>query len=75
MPGTYGYDNLWIEEGSRVEISPATDLWMRGDRYGTVVSVPRSALEAMDERHARIRVRMDKTGRVVTGSGDTFRAV
>lgn len=38
--------------GQRVELHPATDAWMRGDRYGTVERVGRKYLS----------VRMDRSG-------------
>ena len=38
--------------GQRVQAHPATDTWMRGDRYGTV--------ERVGRRY--IRVRMDRSG-------------
>lgn len=38
--------------GQRVQAHPATDTWMRGDRYGTVERVGR----------LYIRVRMDRSG-------------
>ena len=40
--------------GQRVELSPATDRWMMGDRYGAIVQV--GLLTA--------RVRLDKSGLV-----------
>lgn len=46
--------------GTRVELHPATDAWMRGDRYGEIVAVV--------EKHGHVtsvRVRMDKSGRVL----------
>ncbi len=46
--------------GERVELHPGTDAWMRGDRYGEIVAVV--------EQHGRVmsvRVRMDKSGRVL----------
>ena len=39
--------------GRRVELHPATDRWMMGDRYGEVVKV----------EPARVRVRLDKSGK------------
>lgn len=30
--------------GDRVQLHPATDTWMRGDRYGTIVSIRNSIL-------------------------------
>jgi len=41
--------------GSRVELHPATDLWMKGARFGTVERVT----------WHRLHVRLDATGRVV----------
>ena len=41
--------------GDRVELHPATDLWMRGARYGEVVHV----LPLGRFPHERIRVRAD----------------
>jgi hypothetical protein len=43
VPGIYendGYDSCPVEhfrEGQRIELHPATDLWLAGARYGTVV--------------------------------------
>lgn len=31
-----------FRKGDRVQVHPATDRWMRGDRYGTVVLVGRT---------------------------------
>jgi hypothetical protein len=42
-------------EGKRVELSPATDAWMRGDRYGEVVKVTPQY----------IHVKMDKSGKTL----------
>lgn len=41
--------------GTRVEAHPATDTWMRGDRYGEIVAVGRKY----------IRVKMDRSGRTL----------
>jgi len=38
--------------GQRVELSPATDRWMSGDRFGTVEGVGRKLL----------RIKMDRSG-------------
>jgi hypothetical protein len=32
---------LGFYKGQRVQLHPATDRWMRGDRYGTVIHVGR----------------------------------
>lgn len=39
----------------RVELHPATDAWMRGDRYGIVASVGRKY----------VHVKMDRSGRTL----------
>ena len=49
----YGYDGNGYNLGSRVELHPGTDLWMRGARFGTVIG---SSLTPVD----RIKVRLDK---------------
>lgn len=49
--------NKWLTRGGfgpRVESHPATDAWIMGDRYGTVVKVGA----------AYVHVRMDRSGRV-----------
>jgi hypothetical protein len=70
MPSTtaYGYDGIALEVGDRVEIHPATYLWVRGARYGTIV---RMSLTPND----RVRVKLDKIARDVSASADTFRRV
>lgn len=52
--------NEHMRIGERVELHPGTDAWMSGDRYGEIVAVV--------EHHGRVtcvRVRMDKSGRVL----------
>ena len=54
--------------GSRVQLHAATDDWMRGDRYGTVVGYGRPRLYS-DPPNGTImsrpvRVKLDKSGRV-----------
>ena len=41
--------------GLRVQMHPATDLWMQGDRYGEIVKVGRKLYS----------VKLDKSGRTV----------
>ena len=44
--------------GQRVELHPATDAWMRGDRYGEIRKVTRKAYHiAMDRSGRVLRVR------------------
>ena len=64
--------------GMRAELHPATDAWMRGDRYGDIVSVSkrsRSFLDPQDPRNGHtFRIRMDRSGRTLTVSeGNIFR--
>jgi hypothetical protein len=55
--------------GKRCELHPATDAWMRGDRFGTIVSVSKrssSYLDPRDPRNGRtFRVAMDVSGRTL----------
>jgi hypothetical protein len=46
--------------GTRVELYPATDAWMRGDRFGEIIAV------TCRRGHVRYRVKMDRSGRVLT---------
>ena len=41
--------------GERVEISPAYDSWMRGDRYGEVAKITTKA----------VTVKLDKSGKML----------
>ena len=64
-----GYDGNEYQVGDRVELHPATDLWMMGARYGEVVG---SSLT----RNDRVKVRLDRRpNRLFSGSEDTFRRV
>ena len=50
----------------RVELHPATDRWMRGDRYGTVVDGGRKYLRVrMDRSCQLIRVAPENIGAVL----------
>jgi hypothetical protein len=66
MSDVYGYDGIAYGLGDRVEIHPASDFWMRGARFGTVVGVtPKD----------RVHVRLDKVSGKVVGKADTFRLI
>jgi hypothetical protein len=41
--------------GERVQTHPATDDWMRGDRYGTVIAVGRRYVAVRLDRSGRLR--------------------
>jgi hypothetical protein len=49
---TFTMDDFKV--GDRVEIHPATDLWMRGARFGTVTKIGRKY----------VHVKLDNTGAV-----------
>lgn len=55
--------------GKRVELHPATDRWMRGDRYGVILSISkrsRSFLDSTDPRNGQtFKVKMDKSGKTI----------
>jgi hypothetical protein len=54
--GLYDYPVTAFTEGLRVELHPATDLWMTGARYGSVVSAGRT----------RVTVKLDSRPHPVT---------
>jgi len=45
-----------VSIGDRVQVHPATDTWMRGDRYGEVVGLVRCD---------RVKVLLDRSGRTL----------
>jgi hypothetical protein len=51
-----------FEVGQRVQAHPATDTWMRGDRFGTVVLIGRK----------HITVKMDVSGRTIRFEPDNL---
>jgi len=51
--------------GTRVQAHPATDAWMRGDRFGTVAAVGRKL----------VHVRMERSGRVLRFGPDLLTIV
>jgi hypothetical protein len=57
--------SLGIETGKRVQLHPATDAWMRGDRYGTVVKIGRRL----------VSVKLDKSGRTLKLSLDNVQTI
>ena len=57
--------SLGIETGTRVQLHPATDAWMRGDRYGTVVKIGRRL----------ISVKMDVSGRTLKLNLDNVQTI
>lgn len=54
--------------GRRVELHPATDAWMMGDRFGTVVRTTMRTANLIDPRESAlvfVTVKLDKSGRIV----------
>lgn len=47
-----------VQIGDRCELAPHTDLWMRGDRYGEIVTLPA-------EGSALVKVRLDRSGKTM----------
>lgn len=43
-----------IKKGDRIELHPATDLWMRGARYGDVTSIGRGKVSVKLDRIAHV---------------------
>ena len=44
-----------LKIGQRVELHPATDAWMMGDRYGEVVKITRQYVHVKMDRSGKIR--------------------
>ena len=65
IPKREKVDRIWaaMQIGKRIELHPATDLWMRGARYGTVLSVTPKGL---------YRVKLDKWPKVITVPQNLF---
>lgn len=55
--------------GMRAELHPATNAWMRGDRYGEIVAVSKRSGSYLDPNDSRngptFTVLMDKSGKRV----------
>lgn len=53
--------------GDRVELHPATDLWMRGARYGTVDGIGKKLLTVSIDRlnDRRVRVHPENIGLII----------
>jgi hypothetical protein len=60
-------ENMNYLIGKRVELHPATDAWMMGDRYGEVVKVGTKYVHVKMDRSGRtLKVTDDLIGRVVS---------
>lgn len=60
LPSAPGYDGSPIFEGDRIELHPATDLWMRGARFGRVHRLTGCAADVlMDNRPGIIECAYD----------------
>jgi len=54
MATEYGQN---IKRGSRVELSPACDLWMQGARFGTVISLDQDGFALVKMDHPQVKKR------------------
>ena len=59
---TYSYNSLI---GTRVELSPSTDWWMRGARFGEIVKAGKTYMH----------VKLDATGGIVRIHGDLLQPI
>lgn len=61
------HEHPYWNKGQRVELHPATDAWMQGDRYGTVHREYKGNKE--EAAHATkakpVHVKMDKSNKVL----------
>lgn len=57
----YGTNVANVKPGDRAELHPATDAWMRGDRFGMVVDV----LPMGRNPSERVLIRMDVSGKLL----------
>lgn len=53
-----------VDVGTRVELSPGTDRWMRGDPFGSIVSLTPKGL---------VRVKLDRSGQTLSFRPDLLR--
>ena len=53
-----------FRKGMRVQLHPATDSWMRGDRFGTVVHAP-SVTKTSHNRGKHVQVLMDRSNKTL----------
>lgn len=51
-----------MRDRMRVELHPATDHWMKGDRFGEIVSMPGKPVRC----DSRVLVKLDKSERIVS---------
>lgn len=62
-----GYDGVPIKVGDRIELSPSTDLWMRGARFGTVRGISITDAD-------KFRIELDMIpGRLFSCASETLR--
>ena len=58
--------------GKRVELHPATDAWMSGDRYGTIVKVNSWDITDGAASNVNVSIKMDKSGRILKATKDEY---
>jgi hypothetical protein len=45
-----------LRVGDRIEMHPATDVWMRGDRYGEIIRIGRTLITVKLDRSGHRRI-------------------
>jgi hypothetical protein len=68
IPKREKVDRIWakLQVGKRIELHPGTDLWMRGARFGTVLSITPKGL---------YRVKLDKWPKVIAVPQDRLKVL
>ncbi len=56
-----------VKPGTRIEVHPATDLWMMGARYGVIIEVINNGESA--------RIDMDNYGPTYVGAADILHTI
>lgn len=65
--GRDGFEITDFKKGDKIELHPATDLWMRGARYGKIIQVGRTNLKVkLDYLRRAIAVSPRNIGQIVT---------
>jgi len=53
-----------LPKGTRVQLHPATDMWMKGDRYGEVIGYGKARLYTDYGYRQPLRIKLDRSGKV-----------
>ena len=62
--------------GKRVELSPATDQWMMGDKFGEVVRVKCSSQTANEFGEITLaKIKLDKSGKTIKCPANLYEVI